>query len=204
LKESADHGPAYDATRGIIGKFGVGFYSAFMVGETVEVRSSQPTKRTATYHLRYGQVLVVLEHFRLRVLEGEEEDDQVRGTAIVIHLKPDFMEYCDKDRVEVVLKKYSNFVNFPIFLNGERVDTMDAIWTKDPRKLTTTSILRFIDSLPMPMMHLLTSYTFALMHPSTSSPVLHPILPFRKVWHGTNGTRSVALFQESAHRIQIT
>ena len=72
---------------------------------------------------------------------------QDRGTSIVIHLKNENIEYCDEKRVEAVLKKYSNFVNFPIYLNGNRVNTMEAVWAKDPKDVdeeTYSAFYKFI------------------------------------------------------------
>jgi len=61
-----------------------------------------------------------------------DEIRQERGASIVIHLKGDELQYSDEKRVEAVLKKYSNFVNFPIYLNGTRVNTIKAVWADDP------------------------------------------------------------------------
>lgn len=65
----------------------------------------------------------------------DESIRQDRGTSIVIHLKDDTIEYCDEKVVERILQKYSNFVNFPIYLNGNRVNTMEAVWAKDPKEV---------------------------------------------------------------------
>lgn len=69
---------------------------------------------------------------------SELSDDirQDRGASIVIHLKPDQLEYAHEKKVESVLKKYSNFVNFPIILNGNRVNTVNAIWADEPRNVS--------------------------------------------------------------------
>jgi len=52
---------------------------------------------------------------------------------VVLHLKPDLAQYSDESTVESILKKYSNFVGFPIYLNGNRVNTIEAIWLQDPK-----------------------------------------------------------------------
>lgn len=82
--------------------------------------------------------------------EISDLDDSIRqdrGTSVVIHLKNEHIEYCDEKRVEAVLKKYSNFVNFPIYLNGNRVNTMEAVWAKDPKDVdedTYTAFYKFV------------------------------------------------------------
>ena len=144
LAESAETGGAFDASRGIIGKFGVGFYSAFMVGDRVQVRSRSAHKKGE------NQPPLVWNSDGI----GSYDIDQVppdvrqdRGTSVVIHLKEDHLEYADEKKVESVLKKYSNFVNFPIYLNGNRVNTMEAVWALEPGKVdddTYASFYKFI------------------------------------------------------------
>lgn len=76
---------------------------------------------------------------------GELSDDirQDRGASIVIHLKPEQIEYADEKKVETVLKKYSNFVNFPILLNGNRLNTVSAIWADDPKTISDETYSEF-------------------------------------------------------------
>jgi len=54
------------------------------------------------------------------------------GSSVVIHLKDQYCEYCDEKRIKELLRKYSNFVNFPIFLNGTRTNTVKAVWAMEP------------------------------------------------------------------------
>jgi TNF receptor-associated protein 1 len=65
----------------------------------------------------------------------EAEDVQV-GTKIIIHLKNDCREYADENRIRDVIKKYSNFVGFPIFLNGHQVNQIQPLWLMDPKEVT--------------------------------------------------------------------
>lgn len=103
---------------------GVGFYSAFMVGDKVDVRSLPAmASEDDTPHLWSSDGT---GSFDISKLQSSIRQD--RGTSIVIHLKDDAAKYCDEKEIEKVLKKYSNFVNFPIFLNGNRINTMQAIW----------------------------------------------------------------------------
>ncbi|XP_053398754.1 heat shock protein 75 kDa, mitochondrial-like [Mercenaria mercenaria] len=121
LKDSSD------ANKNIIGQFGVGFYSSFMVGHQVDVysKSYKPGSKafkwssdgTGTYEL------------------AEAEGVQ-RGTKIVIHLKPESHEFCVESYIKDVITKYSNFVGVSIFLNGKKVNVVQALWTLDPREVT--------------------------------------------------------------------
>jgi HSP90 family molecular chaperone len=121
VKEMQDGGNGTGAAESIIGQFGVGFYSAFMVGEKLEVFSkSHKTDEPAHCWSSDGGGTYTID----------EAEGVTRGTKIVIHLKEDCAEYAQKFRIEHILKKYSNFVNFPIKLQGEAVNTVQAIWTR--------------------------------------------------------------------------
>jgi HSP90 family molecular chaperone len=76
---------------------------------------------------------------------SELTDDirQNRGASIVIHLKPEQLQFADEKKVESVLKKYSNFVNFPIFLNGTRLNTINAIWADEPSSVSSETYTDF-------------------------------------------------------------
>jgi TNF receptor-associated protein 1 len=111
----------------LIGQFGVGFYSAFMVAEEVSVYTH--SWRNEGEHLVWSST-------GAGTYSIEESPDQVRGSRIVIKLKEDALEFCRPDRVKSVLGKYSNFVGFPIQLNGERVNTVEAIWLKSKDEVT--------------------------------------------------------------------
>ncbi len=96
----------------LIGQFGVGFYSVFMVASYVNVISKKAGEDVAYKFSTDGQ--------------GEFETTQVtkesHGTVIYIKLKDDELEFLDKYRVQEVIKKYSNHIPYPIFLNYEDVE----------------------------------------------------------------------------------
>lgn len=116
----------------LIGQFGVGFYSAFMVADkvTVYTRSYQP-EESGWIWTSDGQT----------GYEIEAAGDLDRGTKIVLHLRD--TEFAQKHRVESVIKRYSNFVQFPIELNGEVVNTVQALWTKNKSEVTDTEYEEF-------------------------------------------------------------
>jgi TNF receptor-associated protein 1 len=122
----------------IIGQFGVGFYSVFMVAKNVDVytRSSLPDSKgyrwtsdgTGSYEIQ----------------ECENVDI---GTKIVINLKPDSREFADENKIREVVKKYSNFVGSPIFLNGTQLNLVQPLWLMEPKEVTDeqhTEFYRYI------------------------------------------------------------
>jgi molecular chaperone HtpG len=127
IKENAAKSGGTGAAE-IIGQFGVGFYSAFMVASkvTVYTRSYQPNE-TGWIWSSDG----------VSSYEIEPGVDLPRGTKIVIQLTEADKEYATKWRVESVIKRYSNFVGFPIELDGEAVNTINAIWTRNKSEITT-------------------------------------------------------------------
>jgi len=118
----------------IIGQFGVGFYSCFMVADKVEVftKSMDPNAvgyvwKSEGYFSKFYYIyldLYKMLFFRTNVYEISEIDNVERGTKIVMYLKPDCREYASEDIVRKVINKYSNFVNSPIKLNGSEINTI--------------------------------------------------------------------------------
>ncbi|XP_052258909.1 heat shock protein 75 kDa, mitochondrial-like [Dreissena polymorpha] len=119
--DSADNG------RNIIGQFGVGFYSSFMVGYKVEVYSKS---------MKPGSVAYKWTSDGTGTYEIAEAEGVQRGTKIVIHLKGDSSEFCVDSFVKDVIAKYSNFVGLPIYLNGKKVNVVQALWMMDPKDVT--------------------------------------------------------------------
>jgi molecular chaperone HtpG len=108
----------------IIGKFGVGFYSVFMVADKVTVTSKSYKKDAAA---------IKWESDGLGSYEIAEIDEEMqRGTTIDIHLNKESEDYADKFRLQQVIKKHSNFISFPIKLDNEIINTIAAIW-REPK-----------------------------------------------------------------------
>ena len=118
----------------LIGQFGVGFYSSFMVGTKVTVftRSYQP-EETGWIWASDG----------VNSYDIEPAQDLSRGTKIVITLKEADREFSRSHRVESIIQRYSNFVGFPIELNGNAVNTIRAIWARSKSELTSTDYEEF-------------------------------------------------------------
>ena len=130
LKQLAEH----KGDANLIGQFGVGFYAAFMVSDKVTVYSrsyeSDSQGWSWTSDGKGGYDL-------------EPVDDLPRGTKIVVHLKDDEKRYAEKHTIETVIKRYSNFVAAPIELNGEKVNTVQAIWSRSKNEITDEEYKEF-------------------------------------------------------------
>ncbi len=118
----------------LIGQFGVGFYSAFMVAEEVKVY---------THSWRTDAESLCWSSTGSGTYSIDEGAGYERGSKIVIHLKEDAAEFAKADKVKSILGKYSNFVGFPILLNGERVNTVEAIWLKPKDQVTEEQYQEF-------------------------------------------------------------
>ncbi|MDZ7264265.1 MAG: molecular chaperone HtpG [candidate division KSB1 bacterium] len=107
----------------LIGQFGVGFYSVYMVADNVVITTRSYLKDEIAWQWQSdgtGSYTI------------ESVGQAPRGTKIVVHLKDDAVEFAEKFRIETVIRKYSNFVPFPIKLAGEQVNKISAIW-REPK-----------------------------------------------------------------------
>ncbi len=117
IEEQKASGKPMDA--GMIGQFGVGFYSAFMVADQIRIETlhggedAEPmdwvSDGTGTYEITSGT-------------RSEP------GTKITLHLKEDAKEFSEEVRIRSIIRKYSNFVDFPIHLGEDQVNTLKALW----------------------------------------------------------------------------
>lgn len=110
----------------LIGQFGVGFYSAFMAGNSVKVQTRSWDKSEGHEWVSDGT-----GSFTITEMEGLH-----RGTKIIVELKDDAAEYAQKWKIESIIKQYSAFVSFPIKLEGETVNTVQALWTKGKSEIS--------------------------------------------------------------------
>jgi molecular chaperone HtpG len=110
----------------LIGQFGVGFYSAFMVAKKVVVtsRSYLPDEQGWEWSSDGAGGY-----------EMEPRPEAQRGTKIVVFLTDEHKDFAADWRVREIIKKYSNFVQFPIELNGKPVNTVQAIWGRNKNEI---------------------------------------------------------------------
>ena len=118
----------------LIGQFGVGFYSAFMVAKSVKVYS---------HSWRAAEPGHVWTSDGTGSYEIEESADQRRGTKIVIELKDDCAEFSEDWKIKEILERYSAFVSFPINLNGKRVNTVQALWLRSKNEIKDEEYTEF-------------------------------------------------------------
>eukprot|EP01128_Nolandella_sp_AFSM9_P002084 TRINITY_DN12473_c0_g1_i1.p1 TRINITY_DN12473_c0_g1~~TRINITY_DN12473_c0_g1_i1.p1 ORF type:complete len:786 (+),score=275.51 TRINITY_DN12473_c0_g1_i1:34-2358(+) len=112
----------------LIGQFGVGFYSAFMVSNKIKVYSKGASES--------GERGWVWESDGSGTFTISQAEPVQRGTKIVMYLRQDCEEFAVKQTVENIIKTHSNFVGFDISLNGNPVNTVKAIWTQKPNTVT--------------------------------------------------------------------
>ena len=105
----------------LIGQFGVGFYSVFMVAERVELttRSWQVDSQAWEWTSSGGG------QYEITPAKYNQ-----RGTRVTIFLKEDAKEFCSKWKLESIIKKYSNYLPFPVKVNDQTVNQVKAIWTQ--------------------------------------------------------------------------
>jgi len=108
------------AATSIIGKFGVGFYSVFMVADKVQVYSCKRGASTGHCWTSAGDGTYTLS----------EATGVSVGTKIILYLKADAENFAQESTVKTLINKYSSFVSFPVTCNGSKVNEVDAIWLK--------------------------------------------------------------------------
>ncbi len=159
----------------IIGHFGLGFYSSFMVAERVEIFTQSYKEGSKAVHWS----CTGSPEFEM----SELEESRDRGTSIVLHLADDTLEYGEKSKIEELLKKYCRFLPIPIafgkvqeWKDGAYVDTdkvniinnVEPLWTRKPSEITEEQYKEFYRELypmsddPLFSIHLNIDYPFNL------------------------------------------
>lgn len=122
----------------LIGQFGVGFFSSFLVANRVDFETIRSPKGNGDYSLgkplRWSSDAV--SEFTITEI-GEDEEDVInhRGSRIVLHLRDDALQFCQEKRLEALLKKYSGFMSFPIYLRHEdAIDVEEDIINEEPEE----------------------------------------------------------------------
>lgn len=134
----------------LIGQFGVGFYSAFMVADKVTLTSRSYQLDEQGYRW---------ESDGKGSYSISEEENLPRGTRITLHLKEDAVDFAKTETVKRVIKQYSSFVPYPVLVNEEKVNTVQALWTKNKNEISEeeyTEFFKFIANAydePMFRMH---------------------------------------------------
>ena len=143
----------------IIGHFGLGFYSSFMVASLVEID---------TLSCRDGSTPVHWSCDGSPSFEISESSRTERGTTITLTLQEEEAEYLEPARIKQLVKTYCDFMPVPISLDGEVINKQKAPWKESPQNLTKEDYLEFYRYLypfeedPLLWVHLNTDYPFAL------------------------------------------
>ena len=143
----------------IIGHFGLGFYSSFMVSDRVEI---------VTKSYRDDSKAVRWECDGSPEYTLEETDKQERGTDIILHINEESKEFLESDRVKGILEKFCKFLPVPVLFDGKQINNPNPAWTKKPSELTTEDYQNFYKELypfgeaPLFWIHLNVDYPFSL------------------------------------------
>ncbi|WP_299753934.1 molecular chaperone HtpG [uncultured Boseongicola sp.] len=111
---------------GLIGKFGVGFYSAFMVADRVDVLTRKAGEEKSWQWSSDGKGEFTIE-------PGERE---ACGTTVVLHMKKDAKEFLEESRIRHIINTYSEHISFPVKLGSNTLNSASAIWTRAPKDIT--------------------------------------------------------------------
>lgn len=122
----------------LIGQFGVGFYSSFMLSERVEVRTRSFSEDTGWIWESTGDGSFTI---------SEPEEALQRGTEIRLHLKKGLDEFTEEPRLNHILRKYSTFVPHPIKLGEEHVNNQTPIWVEPKNSITAEQYESFYEYL---------------------------------------------------------
>ena len=118
---------------GLIGQFGVGFYSAFMVATRVDVVTRKAGEEAAWLWSSDGKGAFSIE-------PAHRADS---GTTVTLHLKEDAAEFAEDARVRTIIKTYSEHIGFPVRLGDDTLNTADALWTRPAKDITEAQYQEF-------------------------------------------------------------
>jgi molecular chaperone HtpG len=118
---------------GLIGQFGVGFYSAFMVAENVSVTTRKAGEKEAWLWASDGKGQFTIEP---TTRDGN-------GTSVTLSLKKDAKEFLEDARVKHIIRTYSDHISFPVLLGEDTLNSASAIWTRPAKDITSEQYTEF-------------------------------------------------------------
>ncbi len=165
-----DDTKATDASQ-IIGRFGIGFYSVFMVAEKIEVLSipALESKQNSSGKA-YKWESTGSDSYSIEEVENTEIK---RGTVIKAYLKADAKEFLEEFRIENIIRSHSNFLPFSIFLNDKLINTTPALWREPKFSITEEQYTEFYKFLTYDQ-----EKPFDVIHLSVDAPVQFNTLIF--------------------------
>jgi len=154
----------------LIGRFGVGFYSVYMVADEVTVTTRSMDESAAPV----AWVSDGRTDYKLQDLDDEAASNTPRGTRIEVKLKPDMVsQFANTAALKHIVNKHSNFINFPIFVDDERVNTISALWREPKFQITAEQYAEFYKFLTFD-----SEDPFDTLHTSVDAPVQFNALMF--------------------------
>ena len=127
-----------------IGQFGVGFYSSYMVADKVLVESKKSNEQESWSWESNGK-----NNYTIK-----KSSKKTKGTIVNLYLKKDSNEFLDSLRIKEIVKKYSNYIQFPIFLknddeknNEEKINEGEALWLKDKKNIKNDDYKQFYNNI---------------------------------------------------------
>ncbi len=147
-----------EGVNNIIGRFGIGFYSVFMVAKEVVIKTKSYKKDAVAVEWKSDG----LGEYEIADLTEEVK----RGTTIEIFLKEETKEFSEKYRLESIIKKHSNFISFPIYLENEKINTIAAIWREPKSNLKKEQYDEFYKFLTFD-----NEEPFETIHTSVDAPI---------------------------------
>ncbi len=143
----------------IIGNFGLGFYSSFMVARKVEIQTLSHQEGAAPANW------VCDGNTEFEILPGSRTE---RGSDIILHIAEDSEEFLDEYRLKTILKKYGKFLPVDVLMGEEKINNTSPLWTRQPSELKDEDYLAFYKELypynpdPLFWIHLNVDYPFNL------------------------------------------
>ena len=169
LKQAAEGKEGLD---GLIGRFGVGFYSVYMVADQVVVRTRSLAPGSASLEWRSDG------RGAYEITDLAEE--LPHGTSVEVHLKDDLpRDFTDPESLKDIVKRHSNFISFPIFVGEERVNTVPALWREPKFNVKKEQYAEFYKFLTYDQ-----DEPFETLHVTVDAPVQFASLMFvpKKEW----------------------
>ena len=146
-----------DASQQVIGHFGLGFYSSFMVAKRVEIDTLSYREGAEAVHWSCdGSVDFTLS----------SSSTSNRGTSVILHIADDCEEMLDENYIRHLLLKYCAFVKYPLFIKDTQINDTNPLWNKSPAGLVDKDYLDFFHNMfphspdPMFWIHLNVDYPF--------------------------------------------
>jgi molecular chaperone HtpG len=148
-----------DVQANIIGHFGLGFYSAFMVAEKVTIDSLSVTEGSKA---AFWECDGTTEY---KMSSGKRKEI---GTTITLHFNEDSKDYAEEGKIREILERYCNFMPIPIMFDGKQINQTEALWNRKPQDVSREEYIKFYQDVfhdykePVFWIHLNVDFPFNL------------------------------------------